>query len=60
MNHALRNDVIGGFQRAFDVAFARGEPVSDIVAEPFMNHRAALRRCFDIDGCRQLFIVDRN
>ena len=58
MNHSLRNDVIGGFQRGFDVAFARGQLVRDVVAELFVNHRAALRGCLDIDGCRQFFIID--
>ena len=60
MNHLLRNDLVGGFHRRIDIAFARCEFVSDVVAEAFVNNGATVRSRFNVDHGRQFFVINRN
>src|SRR5215471_12681595 len=57
MHHFLGDDAIGCLQSSCDVAFARCEFVSDVVAELFMNNGAAICRCFDISNRGQFFVI---
>ena len=60
MNHLLGDDAIGALQGGFDIALARSQFVSDVVAEAFMNHRAALSCGFDIHNRREFFVININ
>ena len=60
MDHLLGDYSISGVQRGLNVAFTRGQFVSDVVTKLFMDNGSAFGRIFYVDDRRQFFILDGN